>query len=124
MPEEMPNGVPPSDAIIVDGIVRKFALHRQRLESHRPGVIEMLSALPDEFFEGKGGGWTFLNMCNDKGGHQWAEHRDMEALCVLAIGLKLGHFQMPREMWSAFPGGVPYVVFSLQEKGTIKNDKL
>lgn len=33
--EEIVDGKPPADVVIVDGIVRKFGLHKQRLESHR-----------------------------------------------------------------------------------------
>lgn len=111
--EEVPNGQPPADAVIVDGLVRKFGLNRQRLESHRAEIVEMLGELPDSFFKEKGGGWTFLNLCNDRNQRQWGEHRDMEALCVLAIGLGLGEFLLDRDMWASFPGGVPYVCFSI-----------
>jgi hypothetical protein len=34
----------------------------------------------------------------------------MEALVALGVGLGMAQFQMPREMWSVLPGGVPYVL--------------
>lgn len=111
--EEIPNGKEvPDDAVIVDGIMGKYGFNPQRLESHRTEVVEILKDMPDEFFP-PAGGWSFLNLCMDKSGVQWAEHPTMNDLCCLAIGLNLGKFLLPREMWKAFPGGMPYVGFDL-----------
>jgi hypothetical protein len=71
----------------------------------------MLGELDEKFFGDTGGG--FLELCQTKDGHQWGEHRDMEALCVLAIAASLGQWCAPRELWSVLPGGMPYVVFNL-----------
>lgn len=101
---------PPEGAIIVDGIVNRFGFNLGRLESHREEVKAFLAELPDGFQEGKGGGWSFLQACMTRDGNQWGEHRNMEQLFVLAIGLKLARWQMPREMWRSLPGGMPYVV--------------
>jgi hypothetical protein len=113
-PEEIVDGKPPADAVIVDGVVRKFGLHKLRLDSHRQEVAEMLAELPDEFMVEKGGGWSFLNMCTTRDGIQWGEHNNMEALMVLGCGLGLMKSQLPREAWSALPGGVPYVSVTLK----------
>lgn len=103
-----------SDVLVVDGIVRKFGLHPERLESHRQEVKDILREMPRQFFKvNGGGGWSFLNLCNDKNGNQWGEHLHMEALVVLAIGLKLGRYCLPRNMWNVFPGGMPYVEFDV-----------
>lgn len=108
--DELENGWP-SDAVLVDGIVAKFGFHPGRLESHRQEVKEIIDLMPRQFRAGTGGGWSFLNLCLTEAGEQWGEHSDMELLVVLAIGLGLGKFQMPRELWSVLPGGMPYVVF-------------
>ena len=51
-------------------------------------------------------------MCNDKDGNQWTGfHQRMEQLLMLGIGLGLMEIQVPRNLWEAFPGGMPYVVF-------------
>jgi len=115
--EEVPDRKPPADAVIVEGIMQKFALHKMRLEGHRQDVIDMIGELPKEFLtgEGNGGGWSFLNLCMDKRGSQWGEHPTMEALCVLAIGLGMGKWCLPREMWSVLPGSMPYVQFTVPE---------
>jgi hypothetical protein len=104
----------PEDAVIVEGVIGRFGFHPGRLESHRQDVTDMLRELPDTFKKRGGGGMSFLNMCLTKTGHQWGEHHDMDDLLCLAIGLKLGEIQVPREMWSALPGGFPYVVFDVE----------
>ena len=40
----------------------------------------------------------------------------MEDLVVLALGLKLGDYLLPREVWSSFPGRMPYVVFDVSHE--------
>jgi hypothetical protein len=68
----------------------------------------MLAELPDNFHEKKGGGWTFLNGCMDRHGNQWGEQINVDELVMLGQGLGLAKYQLPREMWSVFPGGMPY----------------
>lgn len=100
----------PADAVQVEGVLRKFAFHPGRLESHREEVKALLAELPDNFQASKGGGWTFLNACVTKGGEQWGEHAHCEMLLTLGIGLGLAKWQLPRDMWRVLPGGMPYVV--------------
>lgn len=109
--EEIVDGKPPEDAVIVKGIIHDMGFHKGRLESHRQEIKDFLAELPISFQPpsiGGGGGMSFLNMCVDKNDEQWGEHRDMEALCLLAIGLDLGVFPMPREVWPVLPGSMPY----------------
>ena len=111
--DEVIDGKPTTDPVLVSGVVIRIGFHKERLESHREEVKAMLSELPLDFQPNGGGGSSFLNMCMDKFGNQWGEHRNMDELCALAIGLGLGGFPMGREFWSALPGGVPY--FSIVE---------
>lgn len=101
----------PGDAVIVEGIVNTYGFHPGRLESHRADVATMLEDLPEIFKASVGGGWSFLQMCVDKEDHQWGEHKNMEELCCLAIGLKLGEWMVPRDYWPMLPGGMPYFVY-------------
>lgn len=107
------NGDVPVGAVIVEGITIDTGFHPKRLEEAREAVKEMLDELPLEFqpaTKGGGGGWSFLNMCNDKNGVLWTGmHSVMQELILLAIGLDLMAFLMPRDMWAIFPGGMPYV---------------
>lgn len=103
-------GASDTDAVIIEGVINTFGFHPQRLEATRPQVLEWLHELPEAFLESKGGGWSFLNACVDRSGRQWGEHRNIEQLLVLGIGLGLAKIQFPRELWSALPGGMPYFV--------------
>ena len=104
------------EALIVEGIMRDYGLHPGRVDENRENIAELLRELPNNFFigEGGGGGWTFLNLCMDKHDNHWAEHPTMEVLCVLAIAAGLGKWAVPKEMWSVFPGGMPYIQFDLR----------
>ncbi len=110
--DEIPtNGDIPEGAIIVDGIMNKMGFHPGRIKEKREEVKSILLEMHEKFHKGTGEGWSFLNLCYDKNGTQWGEHPTMELLVSLAIACKYGKFLLPRDMWSAFPGGMPYVVF-------------
>ena len=108
---DLKEGEVPEGVVRVEGIVSKFGFHPGRLESHRAEVKAYLEEMPPEFHKATGGGWSFLNLCMTKGGEHWAEHPTMEKLIALGIGLKMASFLLPREMWDAMPGSVPYVQF-------------
>lgn len=99
--------------LLVDGIVHPAAFDIHELEKHRVEVRNMLHNLPKEFQPpslGGGGGWSFLNACDDRNGNQWTGlHWTMEMLFQLGIGLNLATWLMPREFWAMMPGGMPYV---------------
>jgi len=99
----------PKDAIVVDGIMRAFGFHPARLEAARPQVKAWIKEMDPAFLTSGGGGMSFLNLCMLADGTHWAEHPTCEAFVVLAFGLKLGSFPMPREMWKVLPGQMPYV---------------
>lgn len=104
----------PDTAVFVTGIVHDFAFVPAKLVEHRDEVREMLEMLPDAFRVEIGGGWSFLNACVDRNEFQWTgEHRTMEMLFCLGIGMGLAKWLMPKEYWSTFPGGMPYVVVTL-----------
>lgn len=72
----------------------------------------MLGDLPDQFQAEIGGGWSFLNMCMNRELNQWTGlHQTQDRLVVL--GLASGHLRFcleERDMWSALPGGMPYIM--------------
>ena len=108
------NGEDQSAAMIAKGIVTNFGFHPERLEGHRVQIVEELSSLPSEFYANNGGGWSFLNMCNDNNGVQWGEHQNMEQLVCLGMALGLVKEQFPHDMRSVLPGGMPYYVVDLR----------
>ena len=71
----------------------------------------MLSHLPTGFHKSGGGGWSFLQACQDDNDVQWTgEHRTMDMLFALGQALGYVALALPREMWAALPGGMPYFV--------------
>lgn len=107
----------PERAVLVEGIMHKFGFHPERLEQKREQVRCWLRALPHQFHAGggeEGGGWSFLQACNQENGLQWTGlHRRMEQLFCLGMGLGLVRCQLPYEVWRALPGGMPYYVIDL-----------
>ena len=96
------------DGAVVDGITARYGLDVSGKEEE---IGDILAELPDEFQSTKGGGWSFLNACNDRDGNQWTgQHSVMEELFCLGIAAGKAKYLMPREMWSVLPGGVPYIV--------------
>ena len=105
-----------SNAIIVKGIVSGFGFNPVKLEKHKEEILALLDELPNDYKEGSGGGMTFLNACYDKHGNQWTgEHRTMEELFCLGIAVGAVTECLPRDMWEALPGGMPYYAIKKRE---------
>lgn len=100
----------PDNLIYGDGLVIRMAFDPEKINKNREHIISMLEQLPDEFQEGKGNGWSFLQMCYTKEGVHWGEHQDMDKLVCLGRSIKKVMYLLPRNMWEAFPGGVPYLM--------------
>ena len=104
-----------NDVLFIEGVLNKFRFHPGRLEEKRNKVTEWLKALPRIFRKNSGGGWSFSNACNQENGVQWTGlHQRMEQLLCMGMGLGLVECPMPREMWSALPGGMPYYTINLE----------
>jgi hypothetical protein len=92
-----------------EGVVYSVGFHPERLQQHRQEILTLLFELPDQFQYDKGGGWSFLNACDDRHGVQWTgEHQTMEQLVQLGVGIGAVKYLLPRDLWAALPGGVPY----------------
>lgn len=96
--------------VLGEGVRGKAAFDAARIEARRTDVRTMLDQLPAEFGEKTGGGWPFLNACVRRDGTQWGEHRSIDHLVMMGSALGLVSFVMPREMWPALAGGMPYFV--------------
>ncbi len=98
---------------LAEGLKLKVGFHPERLKEAEPIITELLDELPDNFKIKNGGGWSFINMCQDKHGNQWCDlHETMDKLVVLGIAIEKLSYLMPRDVWSALPGGVPYIVIN------------
>jgi hypothetical protein len=104
---------------IVHGVVSSFSFNSERLETQRPLAEEIVKQLPLMFrpsHEGGGGGWTFLNLVQDKDGNLWTGfQRTADELLCLLLGLGMAKILLPREMWPMLPGGVPYICLSVND---------
>ena len=91
-----------------EGVMGKAALD---IVGHEPEIESMLAQLPNEFQRTGGGGWSFLNACMDKDGGQWTGmHLTVDKLFMLGIAAGKAKWLMPRDMWPALPGGMPYII--------------
>ncbi len=117
--DEIVNGepvVPPIDAQL---LTMRVGFHPQRLEQHRGRVIALArEVFQDPFLTSHvdGGGYSFLQIVVDREGNHWCEHRTAQELMGLCLGLGLATYPIPRDMWPALPGEVPYL--------TVHSDKL
>jgi hypothetical protein len=100
-----------STHVIGNGVMTKMGFNPERLKANESNILNMLKCLPDEFMKSKGGGWSFLNACVDREGVQWTGmHSTVDKLLVLGTAINKVIYPMPRELWTALPGGVPYFV--------------
>jgi hypothetical protein len=105
------DGEDTTNHIKAEGVMQTFGFNPERLKAHEAEIAEMLDELPDQFKASAGGGWSFLNACDDKHGRQWTGmHATMEQLFALGVGTGKAQLLMPREMWEVLPGGMPYYV--------------
>ena len=106
-----------SKAVKISGIAATYGFNPDSLEKNKKDISDMLSQLPTQFHQGTGDGWSFLNACDDNKGNQWTGlHSVMDELFCLGLGIKRVRYLMPREMWTALPGGMPYLVVLKEEE--------
>jgi len=99
------------DLLYVEGIMGTYDFRKSKIDEHAEDIASMFKELPDQFQKHGGGGTSFLNACQNNAGEQWTGlHRRMEELFVLGIAANKVKSVMPRELWSALPGGMPYYV--------------
>lgn len=97
------------NAVLVEGVLHNYGFDPQKLKDHENEIIEMLNELPRNFHSTNGGGgWSFLNACEDKNGNLWGEHVNVEQLLVLGLAIGKASFLFPKDMWQLLPGGMPY----------------
>lgn len=99
--------------IKVQGVRGPLGLNPDRVKENSEKIKEMLFQMPKEFLRSGGGGYTFLNGCIDANGSQWGDQSNVDELICLGMAIGRVSFQMPREMWSVLPGGMPY--FSIDD---------
>jgi len=108
-----------ADYVEAIGILATVHFHPGRLASYEKEIKLLLSELPDSFQEKLGGGMSFLNACMDRYDHQWTGlHATMEQLFLLGMATKMVCCPLPRDLWPALPGGMPYYTVVSSVRGT------
>ena len=102
--------------IVIEGITMTIGFHPGRVDQHADDIKNILDNLSDQFKESGGGGYTFLEMPFDKDGNQWGDQPNAQELYILGYAAGWCDYLMPRYMWAAFPGGVPYIVVHNERK--------
>lgn len=104
--EEVTDDVPSVDFIIGEGIAEIGLFSSERLNKYKNEIIALTDELPN--FEQ---GMSFMDMCVDKDGRQWADlHSTMDLLVQLGIASGVMSYQFPRSEWQSLPGGMPIIV--------------
>jgi len=110
------------DVIVVKAAVHRLAFLRSKLEEHKDDIYSMLRQLPSSFQSDGGEGMSFLQACVREDGVQWTDfHQTMEILFALGIGAGLVQHCLPESLWSALPGGMPYLVVMKQAENDPKD---
>jgi len=89
---------------LVHGVTTHVGFNPAQLEKRKADIASMLGQLPEKFTKG----WSFLNGCMTENGIHWGEQLNVDQLFMLGTGIDRVTCPLPREVWSALPGGVPY----------------
>lgn len=110
----------PKDAIVTEGILNQSAFDPRHVAEHRDEILAMLGELPHAFrlaSQGGGGGWSFLNACMREDGIQWTGlHQTQDRLFQLGMAIGAAKYALPKTMWGALPGGMPYLIVDMEPK--------
>jgi len=113
-----------STAVLAKGVQNEFGFNPERLAKNEETIIEFLKQLPENFRVDKGGGWSFLSAIDTIDGTQWAQHQNVDELMCLGLAIGRVKFLLPREMWNALPGGMPYFSIDVTPLKDMRKKKL
>lgn len=114
--KDLKKGEIPEGGVKAEGVLRTFVFHPQRLQEHKTEIVELLKEVAPEFHYNSGGGFTFLKLPWDKHDNHWGEHLNAEQLVVLGLAVRHVAYCLPRTVWSALPGGMPYLMINVDEQ--------
>ena len=108
------DGEPTDKAVMVEGITMNVGFNPERIAASAAEIRAVASEIVgDDFIRGKGGGMSFLRLCETRAGEMWGEHRNCQELMLLCIASGVANYLLPRSVWAMLPGAVPYVEFVL-----------
>ena len=106
---EIENGKPLVPYIAVEGLMRNFGFNPRKIEKHKPEIKSMLDQI-EQLPEGIS--FLVFGKCKDSD-NLWGEHVNYEQLIALGIASGYLFYLTPRNLWSVFPGGVPYIGYDM-----------
>ena len=114
------DGEPTDSAVTAQAVTLDLSFHPGRLANHKAEILDMLNELPADFHDEAGGGMSYMHAGKTKYGDQWAEHPTIDKLLVLGIATEQAQILLPRDLWHALPGQMPY--FSITSKPRVQFD--
>lgn len=97
------------DVIYASSVMNQFGLQKVKVNEHEKEIKSLLSLIDPSFAKGM----SFLNMCMDKDGNHWGEHRNCDEL--LALGNAVGCAEIITALPAAsLPGGMPYILINAE----------
>jgi hypothetical protein len=109
--EEIFDGKPIVEYKIAEGVKKTFGFHSERLNGHAKNVSDLIDQLPN-----LRDGQSFLNLCVTNEGILWGEHSNVEQLISLGVALGQLNYVLPKKYWKSLPGGLPYVINSVEKE--------
>jgi len=103
----------PVNTITIAGVRVDYIFNPKKVQAHKQNIESMIDQLPLMFRstgDGAGLGGSFLDMVIDINNNQWTDlHGVAEGLLALGIAIGKMDYNLPRSLWHALPGGMPYV---------------
>lgn len=104
--DELIDGKPSTEPIIVTGIKMSVGFNPINLNKYKDKINSILDVIHETFKQG----WSFLNLCLDKNKNIWTgQHSTMEKLLLLGLAIDRIAYCCKRELWGVLPGGMPYI---------------
>lgn len=114
---EVKDNEPLVDFLMAEGIMAVTVFNAERLSARKDDIVSMIDELAN-----LEEGISFLTLCMDKNGRQWTgDHRVMDLLIQLGIGIDYLSYCLPRDMWKVFPGQMPYLIKGKEKEEIIGN---
>ena len=106
----------PHGSIVVEGIKSTVVFDPAKVKSNREDIKDLLTQIHDDFSSKEAGGTSFMNLPANKDGGTWGEQMNAEQLMLIGIAAGYMRYLVPPDGWKILPGGMPYLIVSLEEK--------
>ena len=99
---------------LVKGIIVEAKLN---VSGYEDDIMSFLLQLHENFYQSKGGGWSFHSANLTKDGIEWTGLQALtEKLIILGIAIGKVKYLPSKNLWQNLPGEMPYLVILDQPK--------